>query len=96
MDISTGNNCNIFSILGQAECEILYYENFDLVNLITPINAEAFQQLLTESKYDEEKTKFVIDGFKNGFDLGYRAKYNAKVKITSPNLKIRVGDEINL
>ena len=47
--------------------QILYHENFDMDNLITPVDAAAFQQLLEESDYNKRKMKFVVNGFKNGF-----------------------------
>ena len=46
-----------------------------------------------ESKYDKEETDFLIDGFTNGFSIGYNGPED--VKLTSPNLKFReVGDKI--
>ena len=77
--------------------EILYYENFDLDNMITPVNYRKFRDLMIESGYDKtnpEDFDFVVDGFKNGFSLGYHSL--DKVKITSPNLKFTIGDEIEL
>ena len=48
-----------------------------------------------ESKYDLQETEFLIDGFTNGFSIGYQG--NEKVNITSPNLKFReVGDPTTL
>ena len=53
------------------------------------------QQLLIESKYDAIETQFLIDGFTNGFPIGYSG--SSDVKITSPNLKFRqVGDPVTL
>ena len=42
---------------------------------------------MTESKYDAKETEFLIDGFTNGFSIGYEGPQD--VKITSPNLKFR-------
>ena len=54
-----------------------------------------FQKLLEESAYDKKETEFLIDGFKNGFSIGYDG--DRDVKITSPNLKFReVGDPVQL
>ena len=77
-----------------AEREVLYFENFNLENIKTPVNAEKFDELLSQINYDENKRKFLYDGFKNGFDLGYCA--TDKVQVNSKNLKLRVGDEIDL
>ena len=38
-----------------------------------------------DTKYNEEETKFLVDGFKNGFDLGYRGP--EEIQQTSNNLK---------
>ena len=42
----------------------------------------------------EVKLKFVIDGFKNGFSLGYQGKED--IQLHAPNLKLRVGSEREL
>ena len=70
-----------FSDLDAAtECdrEILYFEIFDLDNIVTPTNADNFERLLNESGYDKKETKLIIDGFRHGFDLGYRAERRSR------------------
>ena len=75
--------------------EVLQFKNFDLENIKTPVNVKILQQLLEESKYDQHETKFLVDGFTKGFDIGYKGPED--VKITSPNLKFReVGDPVML
>ena len=50
------------------------------------------EKLLIESDYCPEKTQFLVNGFKNGFPIGYVG--NPDVKLTSPNLKFRgVGNK---
>ena len=66
---------------------MLQYENLDLQSVKTPVNVEVLHKLLKESHYDENETSFLIDGFTNGFPIGYQGPEN--VKITSPNLKFR-------
>ena len=70
------------------------YDNFDLKNVITPVRPEAFEQLLTQYNYDEEKTRFLIEGFKYGFSIGYEGNTNVQMK--APNLKLRIGTETDL
>ena len=54
-----------------------------------------FKELLQKSEYDPKEVEFLIDGFTNGFPIGYVG--DQKVKIKSPNLKFReVGDPITL
>ena len=67
--------------------EVLQFKNFDLESIVTPVNICKFQELLYESKYDKAETEFLIDGFTNGFSIGYEG--NTNVKIQSPNLKFR-------
>ena len=79
----------------KAQKEVLVFENFDLESIKTPVNVEVFNQLLQESRYNTEETEFLIDGFRNGFSIGYSGPED--VKITSPNLKFReVGNPITL
>ena len=59
------------------------------------MDVDAFEKLLIESQYDKKETEFLVDGFKKGFNIGYKGK--EEVKITSPNLKFReIGDPITL
>ena len=74
--------------------EILQYENLDLQNIHTPVNYRALDYLLKDTSYDESETKFLVQGFKNGFDLGYRG--SIKIQLKAPNLKFTIGDEIEL
>ena len=59
-----------------------------------PIDANRFNKLLKETKYNKEKRKFLIDGFKNGFDLQFSG--DRKVTRMAPNLKLRVGNKTDL
>ena len=47
------------------------YENMDIENIVTPVNWRVFETLLRESNYDYGKYKFIIDGFRYGFNIGY-------------------------
>ena len=74
--------------------KILDFKNYDLTNVITPVKHDVLRQLLVETGYDKGKTQFIVDGFKYGFTLGYDGPKN--VRLRAPNLKLRVGDEIEL
>ena len=63
-------------------------------DLVTPVVVDTFTALLNNAGYDSKKIKFLHDGFTNGFDLGYIRPRDIKCK--APNLKIRVGDHIDL
>ena len=63
--------------------------------MITPVDVDRYKELLIESNYDIGETKFLVDGFRNGFTLGYEGDTN--VRLTAPNLKFRgVGDKVIL
>lgn len=52
--------------------KVLWFENYDLRNIVTPVKVDVLEQLLKETNYPVKDTKFLINGFKNGFSLGYR------------------------
>ena len=65
---------------------VLQYENFDLTNIKTPVNVGMLEKLLTDSHYDKKETKFLIDGFTNGFSIGYMGPED--INITSPKSEV--------
>ena len=69
----------------------MYYTNLDLETVVTPVDAEALEKLCIETNYDPKETEFLVDGFKNSFDLGYRSPME-KIQRKAPNLKLRVGN----
>lgn len=73
---------------------ILEATNFDLHNITTPVNITQLQEMLLQADYDAEKTQFLIDGFKNGFSLGYDGPQERRS--FSENLKLRVGSQEEL
>ena len=48
-----------------------HYFNGNLTDIVTPLDVDRFEQLLTESEYDSEESRFLLDGFRNRFDIGY-------------------------
>ena len=67
--------------------EVLLYQNFDLENIKTPVNVGVLKELLEVSGYDKLETKFLVEGFTDGFSIGYSGP--EEVQINSPNLKFR-------
>ena len=75
-----------------TDVEILYYKNYNLEDVISPVDVNMLESLLKEASYDTDKTNKLVDGFKNGFSLGYEGP--TKIQIQSPNLKFRgVGNK---
>ena len=71
--------------------EVLYFENFDLESVVSPVDADVLERLLIESKYDPSETQFLTQGFREGFSLGY--EWSEKVQLTAPNLSLNIGNE---
>ena len=69
-------------------------ENFDLRTITTPINVPVFEAMLKESGYPAEKTKFLVQGFTEGFNLGYEGE-TSRADL-SDNLPLNVGSDIDL
>ena len=70
----------------------MYFENFDLESIVTPVNTTELRRLLTLTEYDPIKTEKLVKNFEEGFPLGYEGPTD--VKLTSKNLKFRgVGDK---
>ena len=67
----------------------MYYENFGLENVVTPVNVDRLEKLLIQSGYDKKKAAFLVKGFRNRFSLGYQGKED--VRRTAPNLKLRLA-----
>ena len=55
---------------------ITEYYNYDLDNIVSPVKPNELEKLLVETNYDKRKTKYLVDGFTNGFDLGYEGPVN--------------------
>ena len=48
------------------------YTTFDLENIVTLLKVNKFAELLCESNYNKEESEFLVDGFTNGFNIGYQ------------------------
>ena len=72
-----------------------HFSNFELDDIVTPIDVEKLQNLLEQSHYDPEKTAKLVTGFKSGFDTGYRGPKNRRD--TAKNIPIRgVGSPFDM
>ena len=73
---------------------MLSCSNYDLENVVTPVDVDRFEYLLKQTDYDKSETEYLVNGFRNGFSLEYYGKRN--VVRTAENLKLRVGNPIEL
>ena len=60
----------LYSFLSIVE-SVQHFEYLDIKSLNTPIKIAVLAKWLKRSNYEETEANFLIDGFKNGFDLDY-------------------------
>ena len=58
------------------------------------MNADVFEKLLKETNYDPVETEFLVKGFRQGFDIGYRGPERRRSK--SKNIPLTVGSKTEL
>ena len=70
--------------------------NYDLENIVTPVVPDKLHRLLMVSGYNPTETKFLADGFKHGFSIGYEGPIQRCN--TSRNIPFQpgVGDKIEM
>ena len=67
----------------------VYYLNYNLDSVVTPVRHDIFEHLLIESGYDRAKMYKLVNGFKHGFDICYQGPVNRKS--FSQNLPLNIG-----
>ena len=70
------------------------FENLDLDSIVTPVDANRLKELLEVTNYDVAETAFLVTGFQQGFDMGYRGPENRQDKAS--NIPLRIGDKWEL
>ena len=53
-------------------------QNLEKYDIVTPINVDRYAKLLKRSHFPGEKSRYLINGFTRGFDLGYRGPLNRR------------------
>ena len=69
----------------------MFHENLDLQNICTPVKHQVLRELLTQMNFDTAETNFLVDGFKNGFDIQYKGPVNRQSR--AKNLKLTIGSK---
>ena len=72
----------------------MYYQNFDLDNIHTPVDPVILSRLLREAKYPDDKITRLQEGFTRGFDIGYIGPQQRQSH--SANILLTVGNKIQL
>ena len=81
---------NLFSLFTDYE----YFSNPDLESIVTPLNVNRFEELLRHYQYDRAESEFLIDSFRNGFDIGYQGPTEQKSE--SENIPLTIGSKDDL
>ena len=70
------------------------HTNYNLSSITTPLNVNHFEDLLYQSGYPKEKANFLVDGFQNGFDIGYKGPVHRRSQ--SDNIPLTIGTDVDL
>ena len=73
---------------------VLWYENYDLHSIVTPVDAIKLNKLLKKHKFNASRREYLFEGFTSGFSLKYGGE--TKIRKTAPNLKLHVGSQLEL
>ena len=73
---------------------IEHHSNFDLVNIVTSLNVEIYEELLRRTHFNEAERRFLVDGFSNGFDIEYQGPTNRTDR--SRNIPFSIGDKFEM
>ena len=63
-------------------------------NIVTPVNAKKFGDLLRQAGYDTDKTRFIESRFTDGFPLHFKG--NTAIRREADNLCFYVGSKTEL
>ena len=73
---------------------LISFQDFNLDEIVTPVKIDVFERLLREINYDEKETNFLVNGFTNGFSIGYAGP--TERRDTANNLKLCCGTKFDL
>ena len=65
------------------------HANYNLDDIVTPINADRLEELLLKSNYNKKDRDFLTIGFKEGFDINYTGPKNRRDQ--SRNIPLKSG-----
>ena len=74
--------------------KMLQFENYRWSDISTPIKVDQLQIILRDAGYDPIKSKKLIDGFRNGFDIGYHGPTDRRDM--SRNIPLMIGTPTQL
>ena len=60
------------------------------------MKVDCLAKLLKQTGYDQQKSKFLVDGFTNGFDLMYQGPYDRQDRSKNILLRPHIGNATDL
>ena len=81
-------------VTGGNQDEVKQVVNFDILSIITPVNVSVLAKYLCMWRYNETKSQFLLQGFSEGFDIGYRGPVVRQD--SSRNLPLPEGGELDV
>ena len=76
--------------------EISFFTNYDMDSIASPVDWKTLEDLLIKTKYNKFETDFLINGFKNGFPLGYEGPRNRKDTADNIPFSPGIGNKFEL
>ena len=70
--------------------------DFDIDGIVTPIKIDKYEHLLRISKFDIDKSNYLLAGSAKGFDIGYRGPENRKDVAKNIPIIDEVGSETEM
>ena len=91
------SNVKNFSDSSQVNDQSIdYYENFDLENIVTPVNVQILTEQLKLANYDTQEIEFLHKGFTEGFNIGYKGPSVRQSESKNIPIKEGVGSKTEL
>ena len=78
----------------EIQREVVDFTELNWEEIRTPIRVPEFNNMLKQAGYDNDKRNNVINGFLQGFDIGYCGPTCRRNE--AHNLPLRIGDSIDL
>ena len=86
----------IYILLFSTEEEAEQYKNYDLTSIVTLVKVDKLEYWLKTSQYDATETNFLVDGFRNGFDIGYQGPVSRQSQAENIPFTPGVGNKMEM
>ena len=92
------HNCNFFDSFTTVGNGIKYNEpvqqcvNHDLTSIVAPVGTKRLRRLIEQSGFDRDEGQFILQGFEQGFDIGYNGPISRHSR--SKNIPFSVGNKV--